>query len=64
MHGGFCFRYDSVMTTDSETSPPPRWLVHVTVVSGWMAVLALLALLWQRWGLLVVLGSDFIKYCF
>jgi hypothetical protein len=52
------------MTTDTASSPTPRWLVRLTVVSVWCAVLALLALLWHRWGILVVLGSDFIKYCF
>jgi len=57
-------RYESVMSTETETPPPPRWLVRLAVVSVWCAVLALLALIWHRWGLLVVLGSDFIKYCF
>ena len=52
------------MTTDAHYAPPPRWLVRLTVISAWLAVLALLALLWKRWGLLVVLGSDFVKYCF
>ena len=33
-------------------------------VAASLAVLALLALLWARWGLVVVLMSDFIKYCF
>ena len=44
--------------------PPPRWLLHLTAVSVSLAVLALLALMWARWGLVVVLMSDFIKYCF
>lgn len=57
-------RYDEVMSVDTETPPPPRWLVRLAVVSVWLAVLALLALIWKRWGLLVVLGSDFVKYCF
>jgi hypothetical protein len=52
------------MTTETDYAPPPRWLVRLTVISVWLAVLALLALIWHRWGLLVVLGSDFLKYCF
>ena len=64
MPGGGGFRYDSAMSAETETPPPPRWLVRLTVVSVWLAVLALLALIWKRWGMLVVLTSDFIKYCF
>jgi len=52
------------MATDQVTPPAPRWLVRLTIVSVMLAVLALLALIWGRWGLLVVLMSDFIKYCF
>lgn len=52
------------MTTDSPLPPPPRWLVRLTVISVWLAVLAFLALIWHRWGVLVMLGSDFVKYCF
>ena len=52
------------MSTVERTSPPPRWLVRLTTVSAALAVLAALALLWARWGLAVVLMSDFIKYCF
>lgn len=52
------------MATDQITPPPPRWLVRLTTVSVALAVLAGLALLWGRWGLIVVLMSDFIKYCF
>jgi hypothetical protein len=62
--GGIGVGYDTVMSAESETPPPPRWLVRLAVVSAWLAVLALLALIWKRWGLLVVLGSDFVKYCF
>jgi hypothetical protein len=44
--------------------PPPRWLLRLTAVSVSLAVLALLALMWARWGLVVVLMSGLIKYCF
>lgn len=44
--------------------PPPRWLLRLTAVSVSLAVLSLLALIWARWGLVVVLTSEFIKYCF
>lgn len=52
------------MATVETTPPPPRWLVRLTTVSATLAVLAFLALIWGRWGLVVVLMSDFIKYCF
>jgi hypothetical protein len=52
------------MRAPSPASPPPRWLLRLTAVSVALAVLALLALLWGRWGMVVVLMSDFIKYCF
>lgn len=52
------------MSTFERTPPPPRWLVHLTTVSVTLAVLAALGLLWARWGLSVVLVSDFIKSCF
>jgi hypothetical protein len=58
------FRYDTAMADDTEMPPPPRWLVRLTIVSAWLAILAFLALIWHRWGLLVVLASDFVKYCF
>jgi len=46
------------------SEPPPRWLIRLTAVSVSLAVLSLLALLWARWGMVVVLASDFVKYCF
>lgn len=52
------------MATVKADRPPPRWLLRLTAVSVSLAVLSLLALLWGRWGLAVVLMSDFIKYCF
>ena len=52
------------MATVESTPPPPRWLVRLTTFSVTLAVLAFLALIWGRWGLVVVLMSDFIKYCF
>jgi hypothetical protein len=44
--------------------PPPRWLLWLTAVSVSLAVLSLLALIWGRWGMVVAMTSDFIKYCF
>lgn len=58
------FRYDIAMADETDMSPAPRWLVRLTILSVWLAVLAFLALIWHRWGLLVVLASDFVKYCF
>jgi hypothetical protein len=51
-------------STPSHTLPPPLWLLRLTAVSVSLAVLSLLALLWARWGMVVVLASDFVKYCF
>lgn len=56
--------YDRSMSTTETNPPPPRWLVRLATVSAALAVLAFLALIWARWGLVVVLMSDFIKYCF
>jgi len=36
----------------------------MSVVSGAMAVLALCALLWSKWGLAVVIANDVLRYCF
>lgn len=61
---GASFGLVADMSTEQITPPPPRWLVRLTATSVFLAVLALLALLWGRWGMVVVLMSDFIKYCF
>lgn len=45
-------------------APAPRWLVRLTVTSVALAVLALFALVWSRWGLVVVMAQDVLKYCF
>jgi hypothetical protein len=52
------------MTTDAPLTPPPRWLVWLTTISATLAVLSLLALLWSRWGLVAVMMTDFLQYCF
>lgn len=52
------------MSTTEHTPPPPRWLVRLSLTSGVMAVLALAALLWSKWGLVVVITTDVLKYCF
>jgi hypothetical protein len=48
----------------SSNTAPPLWLLRLTAVSVSLAVPSLLALLWARWGMVVVLASDFVKYCF
>jgi len=52
------------MSIADDTSPPPRWLVRLTLTSVALAVLALFALVWSRWGLVVVMAQDVLKYCF
>ncbi|MDH3700615.1 MAG: hypothetical protein OEU46_04810 [Alphaproteobacteria bacterium] len=52
------------MSMADDTSPPPKWLVRLTGVSVVLAVLALFALVWSRWGLVVVMTQDVLKYCF
>ena len=52
------------MSDTSFNSPTPTWLLRLTAVSASLAVLALIALLWARWGAAVVLMSDIISYCF
>lgn len=57
-------REDTVFDPIFASASTPIWLVRLTAVSVSLAVLALLALIWGRWGLVVVLMSEFIKYCF
>lgn len=52
------------MTATDYTPPTPLWLVRLSTVSGAMAVLALCALLWSKWGLAVVIATDLARYCF
>ena len=52
------------MSIADQTPPPPRRLVRLTVVSVALAALALFALMWSRWGLVVVMMQDVLKYCF
>ena len=52
------------MSVIDHPSPAPRWLVRLTVTSAAVALLALFALVWSRWGLVVVMAQDVLKYCF
>ena len=52
------------MSVAEQTPPPPRWLVRLSIGSAVMAVLAFGALLWSKWGLVVVITTDVLKYCF
>jgi hypothetical protein len=52
------------MALTGPTPPPPPWLVRLTVVSVLAAVLALGALLWNRWGVATALAVEVWKYCF
>ena len=42
----------------------PTWLVRLTIVSAVLALLAAMALVWSRWGLVAVMAKDFVQYCF
>ena len=52
------------MSATEHYVPPPRWLVRLTVTSIVLAFLAFFALVWSRWGLVVVMTQDVLKYCF
>ena len=52
------------MSATEHAPPPPQWLVRLCLVSAVLAVLALSALLWSKWGLVVVITTDVMKYCF
>lgn len=52
------------MSATEHVPPPPCWLVRLSIVSGILAVFALGALLWSKWGLLVVITTDALRYCF
>lgn len=44
--------------------PAPRWLVTLTLTSMILAMMALGALLWARWGVVVAMAQDIYKACF
>jgi hypothetical protein len=52
------------MSVTEHNPPPPQWLVRLSLVSAVMAMLALGALLWSKWGLVVVITTDVLRYCF
>ena len=44
--------------------PAPRWLVTLTLTSVILAMMALGALLWAKWGVVVAMAQDIYKACF
>jgi hypothetical protein len=54
------------MSAAPSTSLPaaPRWLVTLTLTSVILAMMALGALLWAKWGVVVAMAQDIYKACF
>ena len=44
--------------------PAPPWLVYLTVGSVGLAMLSFGALLWAKWGIVLTMTEDVLKYCF
>lgn len=44
--------------------PAPSWLVRLTFGSVGLAMVSLVVLLWAKWGLVLTMAEDVIKFCF
>ena len=44
--------------------PAPRWLVWLAIGSAVSGLAALTVGLWAKWGLVVAMSEDLLKYCF
>ena len=56
---------NSVPHTEQVASgPPPAWLLRLAFASGGLAVIALCAALWAKWGVVVAMSTDILKACF
>ena len=43
--------------------PAPRWLVWLAIGSSVMGLAALSVGLWAKWGLVLAMSEDLLKYC-
>lgn len=52
------------MSVVPQDSPPPAWLLRLTMGSVILAMMAFGTLLWAKWGIVLAMGQDILKACF
>ena len=55
-----------MISVEDHAPPPaaPRWLVWLAIGSAVSGLAALSIGLWAKWGLVIAMSQDLLKYCF
>ena len=50
--------------SDRQTGQTPRWLSRLTLASVGVAMLAFAGVLWAKWGVVLAMSQDVLRFCF
>ena len=54
----------AIVEHQAPAPPAPRWLVWLAIGSTVSGLAALSIGLWAKWGLVIAMSEDLLKYCF
>ena len=62
---------EPILSQDSRAPAPraaleatPKWLSRLTLASIGLAMLAFAGLLWAKWGVVLAMSQDVLRFCF
>ena len=62
---------EQILSEDSGATAPrtaaqatPKWLSRLTLASVGLAMLAFAGLLWAKWGVVLAMSQDVLRFCF